>query len=91
MVPTAKEINAAITGFPIDFANRALIAACNGRTAPSASAITINSSRDCMRRIENPPSNYLFIVCLASMLSVACGTAFNLALSISFPVTRQIP
>ena len=34
---------------------------------------------------------YLFIVCLASMLSVACGTAFSLALSISFPVTRQIP
>ncbi len=35
--------------------------------------------------------HYLFIMCLASMLSVACGTAFSRALSISFPVTLQIP
>ena len=35
--------------------------------------------------------SYLFIICLASMLRVACGTARNLALSINLPVTRQMP
>lgn len=34
---------------------------------------------------------YLFIICLASMLKVACGTARKRALSISLPVTRQMP
>src|SRR5215204_5015700 len=35
--------------------------------------------------------NYLFIICLASMLKVACGTARKRALSINLPVTRQMP
>src|SRR5690606_26710986 len=35
--------------------------------------------------------NYLFIIFLASILKVAWGTARRRALSISFPVTLQIP
>lgn len=38
-----------------------------------------------------PPFFYLFIICFASILSVACGTALSRALSMSLPVTRQIP
>ncbi len=34
---------------------------------------------------------YFFIFVFASMLSVACGTARRRALSISLPVTRQMP
>ena len=45
-------------------------------------------SRDGFKSVE---SDHLFIICFASMLSVACGTALNLALSISLPVTRQMP
>ena len=48
MVPTAKETNAAITGFPAVLASLELIAACIGSTAPNASAIAINKRRDCM-------------------------------------------
>ena len=48
------------------------------------------------RYARRPPSQegslgYLFIICFASILSVACGTARKRALSMSLPVTRQIP
>jgi hypothetical protein len=51
-VPTANETKAAMTGLPAVLASRALMAACIGSTAPSASAITINNRRDCMIKIN---------------------------------------
>jgi hypothetical protein len=34
-----------------------LIAACIGNTAPNASAITINKSRDCILKMKNSSSH----------------------------------
>jgi hypothetical protein len=65
MVPTAKDTNADIMGLPAVFASRELIAACIGRTAPNASAIIINNSRDCIEKLEaGCPKREVFASCL---------------------------
>ena len=37
------------------------------------------------------PSSYFLVLALASMLSVACGTARSRSLGMSLPVSRQMP
>ena len=56
-MPTANETNAAITGLSEVLASLELMAACIGSIAPSASAIKINKTRDCISGINDQEQN----------------------------------